>query len=294
MSNGVNTLRGWLNVLVIINILFLIYIWGKQLITDQQSLNIVLEMTSYTVMVITNIVGIVYLVRNLRLGIYILFIIPLLLSLLSFVFIGYIPSYMYISFFLAVITFIGMLIKIAGKSVWEQMKAGVDWKHFRHIYQLSFILLFLTVGYGGYVYYELSENSMGDKPALGRSEVLNETEVEKSLKALDRITITLGQISEIEKVIVNVPPKYEARIMALRHILAGHIVSNSHDIKAFKMAYTLRRNALSQAQQEVLDWFFRQNEEVVRIWQESDGCESIDVFQKRLKRIIKEKKIREL
>lgn len=294
MSNGVNTLRGWLNVLVIINILFLIYIWGKQLITDQQSLNIVLEMTSYTVMVITNIVGIVYLVRNLRLGIYILFIIPLLLSLLSFVFIGYIPSYMYISFFLAVITFIGMLIKIAGKSVWEQMKAGVDWKHFRHIYQLSFILLFLTVGYGGYVYYELSENSMGDKLALGRSEVLNETEVEKSLKALDRITITLGQISEIEKVIVNVPPKYEARIMALRHILAGHIVSNSHDIKAFKMAYTLRRNALSQVQQEVLDWFFRQNEEVVRIWQESDGCESIDVFQKRLKRIIKEKKIREL
>lgn len=295
-SNGRNSiLRGWLNLLVVIYILFLIVGWGYYLMTLEKGLDMALEISLCSVMCMLNFVGIVYLSRNLKLGLYILLIAPALMALLFIGLTGAVSLPMCISFALAVMTLIPLFLKKKGRSSWSQMKDGMDLAHFKHIYQLSTFLILLSAGYGGYAYYTMADKKTDTEyPFPDAGEALSDSEVQKSLKALDRTTITLGQISEIEKVIMNIPPEYEVRIMALRHILAGHITADEHDVESFKIAYTLRKGALSEEQQHVLDWFFRQNKSVMELWESSGSSASLAVFQNRLKKLIKERKMTEL
>jgi hypothetical protein len=170
------------------------------------------------------------------------------------------------------------------------MNDGIDIVHFKHIYQLSTVLILLALGYGIYSSIE-SKGKTSDE--IYDDHLYDEANQEELLKELDKTTITLSNISKIEKRIKELPPEYEARIMALRHILVGHIVPNTHDVEAFKMAYFLRKDAMSKDQQEILDWFFRQHNDVMEIWRTSDGCSNLAIFQEYIKDIIKKRKLTE-
>ena len=283
-------LKGWLNVCVIINVIYIIYLWGNLIIAGQLSSNQSLETSLCTIMCITNIVGIVYLSRNLRFGVYILYLVPIIILFIEVFLIDDISISIYLSLLLSILTNLLLCLKSENKTIWSQMSDGIDLVHFKHIYQLSTVLILLALGYGIYS----SIESRGKIPnEIYDDHLYDEANQEELLKELDKTTITLSNISKIEKRIKELPPEYEARIMALRHILAGHIVPNTHDTEAFKMAYFLRKDAMSKEQQEILDWFFRQHNDVMEIWRTSDGCSNFATFQEYIKDIIKKRKLTE-
>lgn len=283
-------LKGWLTVYIIINVICIIYLWSNFLTVGLQTPNLSLETSLCTVTCITNIVGIVYLSRNLRFGIYILFLVPIIVLAVQSFLIGNVSIPIYIYILLSVFTAMLLCLKSNNKIIWAQMNDGIDIKHFKHIYQLSIFFIVVVVGWGIYNYSTFKDSSNED---LYDEELLSAMTQEEVLRELDKKTITLGKISKIEKVVKEFSPECEARIMALRHILAGHIVPNIHDIDAFKMAYFLRKDAMSKEQQEILDWFFRQHNDVMEVWKTSDGCSDLASFQKYIKDIIKNRKITE-
>ena len=282
-------LKGWLNVYVIINIIYFIYLWGYFFIAGKLSANLSLETSLCAVLCITNIIGIVYLKRSFRTGVYFLFLVPITILLTQFCLIDNISISIYISLLLSIITSLLLFIKNGDSTTWAQMNKGFDIMHFKHIYQLTSIIILIILGYGVYNYIVLKDNSSNNEAY--DEDLLNKYSSEELLRELDMPTITLRKISKIEKIIREIPPEYEARIMALRHILSGHIVANSHDIKAFKMAYFLRKDALSKEQQEILDWFFRQHNDVKEIWRTSDGCNNLASFREYIKAAIKKRKL---
>lgn len=283
-------LKGWLNVYVIINVIYIIYLWGSLIIAGQLSSNQSLETSLCTIMCITNIVGIVYLSRNLRFGVYILYLVPIIILLFEVFLIDEISISIYLFLILSILTSLLLCLKSENRIIWSQMNNGIDIVHFKHIYQLSTVLILLALGYGIYSSIE-SKGKTSDK--IYDDHLYDEANQEELLKELDKTTITLSNISKIEKRIKELPPEYEARIMALRHILAGHIIPNTHDIEAFKMAYFLRKDAMSKKQQEILDWFFRQHNDVMEIWRTSNGCSNLATFQEYIKDIIKKRKLTE-
>lgn len=283
-------LKGWLNVYVIINVIYIIYLWGSLIIAGKLSSIQSLETSLCTIMCITNIVGIVYLSRSLRFGVYILYLVPIIILVIEVFLIDDISISIYLSLLLSILTNLLLCLKSENRTIWSQMNDGIDIVHFKHIYQLSTVLILLSLGYGIY-------SSIGIKgktsDEIYDDHLYDEANQEELLKELDKTTITLSNISKIEKRIKELPPEYEARIMALRHILAGHIVPNTHDVEAFKMAYFLRKDAMSKDQQEILDWFFRQHNDVMEIWRTSDGCSNLAIFQEYIKDIIKKRKLTE-
>lgn len=284
-------LNGWLKVYTLINVIFLIYLWGYYLIGGLQSPNLSIETSLCTILCITNIVGIIYLTRNLRLGVYILLFVPIVILLIQFIIIDKISISIYSSILLSIITCLLLFFKSGNSSIWSQMKDGVDIKHFRHIHQLSTILILIVTSYGIYNYVTLTDNFSGKE--MYNEDLPDNATMEELLRELDKPTITLGKVSKIEKRVKELPPEYEARIMALRHILAGHIVPNNHNTQSFKMAYFLRKDAMSKEQQDILDWFFRQDNDVMEIWRTSDGCSNLATFKEYIKDIIVKRKLTE-
>lgn len=284
-------LKWWFNIYIIINVLYIIYLWVNTLIVRQHSANLSLETSLCTIMCITNIIGVVYLSRNLRFGIYLLLGTPIVILLSQIFLIKEVSIAVYFSISLSIITRLLLCIKSNNRTFWSQMKKGVDIIHFKHIYQLSTILIVIVVCYGTYSY--ITKKDSIPIKYIEKENLLNGRSKEELLQKLNKANITLNEISEIEKLVTEIPYEYEARIMALRHILAAHIVSNIHDIKAFRSAYFLRKNAMSKEQQEVLDWFFRQSNEVFEIWETFGGCDNLVTFQKSIKEIIEKRNITE-
>ena len=118
---------------------------------------------------------------------------------------------------------------------------------------------------------------------------------EDLLKELDEASISLAQIAAIEKRVSNIPKEQQIRIKALRHILVGYIVQPSPDLNAFKDAYYFRKDDLSNKQQEVLEWFFMQQQDVRQMWESVGmGAMSFADFQQKVRTKMKERNLTEL
>ena len=287
-------LRYWLLFLSITCVLYTLFLWGAYgLSIGAYGLT---NVSLYTVMCIVNVVGIVYVFRGLRFGIYLSFACSLLFLLTSIFVPGVDGMPIYVSLAAIILTMIGLLSHKNGKCLWAQMKEGIDILHFRHIYQLSVFLIIVICGYWIYIYVAGDIQMQSDKSvAVVRiSNPITQQERQQLLKELNLARITLGELAQIEEKMPDISSDYKARIMGLRHILAGHICSDIHDVKAFEMAYKLRKDALSQEQQSVLDWFFRQTSEVRFIWQESKGVSDLATFQRELRKVMKKREIKEL
>lgn len=281
----------WLKIYAAISILYVIYLWGNFLFVELQSTFQLWEISLCTIVGIINIVGIVYILRNLQFGVFLLLFSNLIIFLLQLFLTENVPIFIWISLFFVIIIFLLLFLKSNGRTIWAQMNKGIDISHFKHIYQLSTLLILMTLCYGGYNYLALRNGK--ESKNVSEEDVSNKIDKEELLKKLDNVDITLEEISRIENVIKDLPLEYEARIMALKHILAGHIVPDTHDIEAFRMAYFLRKDAMAKEQQEVLDWFFRQHSDVMRVWENSNGCNSIALFQEYIRDIIRTRKITE-
>lgn len=186
---------------------------------------------------------------------------------------------------LVVLIFIIKDVKV-GKSCWVQMSNGTDIKHFRHIYQLTAILLLITVGLMFYL------------PTIKA----NKTSVEKlestfsaraiSYELLDSANVTLDEVISIESMIDSIPThlqlKYNKRIFALKHILLSGIMAKEHDANNLLNISKIHLGEYSDSQQDILDWYNELPKESQLKWNECPPVDNLYDFKVKLNKFIKE------
>lgn len=277
-----------LKFILIFCLLFPLILWGQYWGNENHSPNIFYELIQFSFIVIIAILGAVYVLRGFRLGVFLLTVVQCLTLVKTFLYQSKVDYVYWILFLLSFLFFLIFIIRIiAVKEGWKKMKNGADLKHFRHIYQLTFIFVFILLSSTAYVFF-MERGSLEDAGAKREHSVSKE-----SIHDLDDIAITLNDISYIEQHTPNLSFEQESRIMALRHLLAGHIVSSKHDFKAFRAAYQMRKEALSEEQKEVLDWFFRQHSDAHNLWERTTNVSSIADLKREMKKMMHDRGIKE-
>lgn len=294
-KNGLNiSIQLILKFILIFCLLSPIILWGQYWGNENHSSNMFYELVQYSFIDIFGILGAVYVLRSLRLGVFLL--IPVLCLALIKIFLyqsGF--DYVYWTLFILVaLFFLGFMISImVVKDKWKGMGKGLDLKHFRHIYQLTCIFVFILLLSTVYVFLKEPSLLTDQKEEKVHSDFNTEDAFNERVHDLGDIEISLKDISYIEKHTPDLSFEQKERIMALRHLLAGHIVASNHDLKAFRNAYQLRKNDLSKEQQEVLDWFFRQHSEAHNLWKDMTSVSTIADLKRNVSKIMRDRKIKE-
>ena len=294
-KNGLNiSIQLILKFILIFCLLSPIILWGQYWGNENHSSNMFYELVQYSFIDIFGILGAVYVLRSLRLGVFLL--IPVLCLALIKIFLyqsGF--DYVYWTLFILVaLFFLGFMISImVVKDKWKGMGKGLDLKHFRHIYQLTCIFVFILLLSTVYVFLKEPSLLTDLKEEKVHSDFNTEDAFNERVHDLGDIEISLKDISYIEKHTPDLSFEQKERIMALRHLLAGHIVASNHDLKAFRNAYQLRKNDLSKEQQEVLDWFFRQHSEAHNLWKDMTSVSTIADLKRNVSKIMRDRKIKE-
>lgn len=272
-----------------------VILWVQYWWNENHSSSMFYELILYSFIDIIGILGAVYALRNLRLGVFLL--IPVLFWALIKIFLyqsgfGYVYWTLFILsalFFLAFMTSI-----IAVKDKWKGMGKGLDLKHFRHIYQLTVIFVIILLLSTAYVFLKEPGLLANQKKEKVHSDFnVEDASNNERVHDLGDIEISLKDISYIEQHTPDLSFEQKARIMALRHLLAGHIVASNHDLKAFRDAYQLRRDDLSKEQQEVLDWFFRQHSDAHNLWKDMTNVSTIADLKRNVSKVMRDRKIKE-
>lgn len=294
-KNGLNiSIQLILKFILIFCLLAPVILWVQYWWNENHSSNVFYELVQYSFIDIIGILGAVYALRSLQFGVFLL--IPVFCLSLVKIFLyqsGF--DYVYWTLFILVaLFFLGFMISImVVKDKWKGMGKGLDLKHFRHIYQLTCTFVFILLLSTAYVFLKEPGSLAEQKEVKVHSDFNKEDLSNERVHDLDDIEITLKDISYIEQHTPNLSFEQKARIMALRHLLAGHIVASNHDLKAFRNAYQLRRNDLSKEQQEVLDWFFRQHSDAHNLWKDMTSVSTIADLKRNVSKIMRDRKIKE-
>ena len=269
----------WLNLLFIIYVTSIMLAW----IIGYNKGNLV-DLFLLTFVCIISAVGFFYAGKKYRLGIY-LPLVVLLLILGGTIGVEYLnKGGVYVSIILLLLTWGQLLfIKRDDKSLWMNMKKLPDRGLTKLIGSIAVLGIVFLFGIKGYAYIQ-HDNVI--KPN-------NELVENVSIEMLDKASVTLKQISVIEKTITDISTNNALRIMALKHILSGHLIVDNHNLESFRNTYFLRKDDLSKEQQDVLDWFFRQHSDVQKLWEFTGSSNSIEAFQEQIKRMMKERNMAE-
>lgn len=283
-----------LKLILVFCLLSPIILWVQYWWNENHSSNMFYELIQYSFIDIFGILGAVYILRSLQFGVFLL--IPVLcLSLLKIFLYQSGFDYVYWTLFILVALFfldfmIGIMVV---KDKWKGMGKGLDLKHFRHIYQLTCTFVFILLLSTAYVFLKEPGSLAEQKEEKVHSDFNKEDVSNERVHDLGDIEISLKDISYIEQHTPDLSFEQKERIMALRHLLAGHIVASNHDLKAFRNAYQLRRNDLSKEQQEVLDWFFRQHSDAHNLWKGMVSVSTIADLKRNMSKMMRDRNIKE-
>lgn len=172
--------------------------------------------------------------------------------------------------------------KKVGRNCWSQMSGGADVKHFRHIYQLTSVLLLIV---GGLMLFlpatktlHYSSNTSKEKPILADREI--------SYELLDSANVTLDEIISIESMIDSIPVdlqlKYNKRIFALKHLLLSGIMTKEHDAKDIINISKVHLGEFSESQQQILDWYLGLSTETQQRWMDCPPVNNLRDFKQKL------------
>lgn len=281
-----------LKIILIFCLLSPIILWVQYWWNESHSSNMFYELVQYSFIDILGILGAVYVLRSLRFGVFLL--IPVFCLSLVKIFLyqsGF--DYVYWTLFILVALFFLISIMVV-KDKWKGMGKGLDLKHFRHIYQLTCTFVFILLLSTAYVFLKEPDLLADQKKEKVHSDFnAEDASNNERVHDLGDIEISLKDISYIEQHTPDLSFEQKARIMALRHLLAGHIVASNHDLKAFRDAYQLRRDDLSKEQQEVLDWFFRQHSDAHNLWKDMTNVSTIAGLKRNVSKVMRDRKIKE-
>lgn len=146
--------------------------------------------------------------------------------------------------------------KKMGKSSWKQMDNSFDLAHFRHIYQLStVIIIFIFVS----AYFVMPSNA---EPKL----VAEEDDI---VKVVDNVTpdrldspdVTIEEVVSFEKKYNEDTPvdrrdkQITKRIFALKHLLLSELMPDVHNRENLINICMVHAGSYSEQQQEIIDWY---------------------------------------
>lgn len=192
----------------------------------------------------------------------------------------YIP-FMITSVILLVLIVLLFMIKDAetGKNCWSQMSNGADIQHFRHIYQLTSVLLLVTVGLILYLPAAKPIETFNQKieaPILAYREI--------SYSLLDSANVTLDELVLIEPIIDSIPGnlqmKYNKRMLALKHLLLSGLMTQEHDAKDIINISRVHVGEFSESQQRILDWYLGLPNEVQQRWIDCPPVSNLTDFKR--------------
>lgn len=165
------------------------------------------------------------------------------------------------------------------------MSDGADIKHFRHIYQLTSVLLVIC---SGLIYYLPMTKSHG-MPIL-QSQMPVQSNRVISYELLDSANVTLDEVILIEPMIdsiqENLQLKYHKRVFALKHLLLSGIMAKEHDTKDIINISKVHFGEFSNSQQKILDWYLALPKESQQKWIECPTVNNLQDFKQKLTDII--------
>lgn len=173
-----------------------------------------------------------------------------------------------------------------GKNCWSQMSDGLDIKHFRHIYQLTSVLILTCVGLTYYL--SLTKSALPHKEKINYPEVAANRVLSYAL--LDSANVTLDEVIAIEPMIDSIPTnlqvKYNKRIFALKHLLLSGIMAKEHDASNIVNISKIHLGEYSESQQQILDWYLGLSDEGKQKWYDCPPVSNLSDFKLKLTEII--------
>lgn len=198
---------------------------------------------------------------------------------------------MYIPYIIMVL-YIGVLFallfqKVRGMSSWQQMDNSLDLNHFRHIYQLStIILLFIFVS----AYFVMPPNT---ETELAEDDDIENLVADVSQDRLDSPNVTIEEVVSFEKVynennaVGNRDSKITNRIFALKHLLLSGLMPDVHNRDNLVNICMIHAGAFSEEQQEIIDWYLALDVSQQAEWNVCDKVNTLSEFKETVQNKIK-------
>lgn len=276
---------------IVINILLFVISAAMMFITADAPDVYILGITGCTCLVAS--VGFQLLSRWQRLGFYVVIGIYLCASVILHLFFGdelssFIPgseSGELLPFaatgFVLILLLILLFVIRSGKerkNCWSQMSNGADTKHFRHIYQLTTVLLLIT---GGLTFYLASTKSDNLQDIASAEPKTVKREI--SYQLLDSANVTLDEVIAIENMMDSIPsdlqPVYKKRVFALKHLLLSGLMATEHDPNDIINIIKIHPGQFSESQQHILDWYLGLPGEIQKEWIYSPPVTNLQEFK---------------
>lgn len=194
--------------------------------------------------------------------------------------------------YIIMVLYVGILFallfrKVREKSSWKQMENGLDLAHFRHIYQLStVILIFIFVS----AYFVM--------PPDTETEFTEDDDIEKvvanvSQNRLDSPDVTIEEVVSFEKqynennTVGNRDNKITNRIFALKHLLLSGLMPDIHNRDNLVNICMIHAGSFSAEQQEIIDWYLGLDVSQQSEWNVCDKVNTLSEFKEIVQNKIK-------
>lgn len=213
-----------------------------------------------------NCVGVTLLMRWHKTGIFFSVIASLLSSITlsitcagwlnySFGELGFFIPYIVFAIYM-IILFMLLFVKIRGESLWQQMDFSFDIQHFRHIYQLSIVILCAIL----LISIIVMPPSIGNEEKFDIDEPVI-TKIDVTEKRLDCADITIEEVVAFESSyneshdVEQRDKRIIGRIFALKHLLLSGLMPDIHNRENLVNIFMIHVGNFSVKQQEIIDWY---------------------------------------
>ncbi len=178
-----------------------------------------------------------------------------------------------------------LFVKTKGKTAWQQMSAGFDYTHFRHIYQLSSVIIAVIITIA---ILEMPKQTEVD----AEDEILH---IIKNVppKRLDATDVTIEEVVSFEKqynesiAVNNRDQKITKRIFALKHLLLSGLMPEIHNRENLINICMVHAGEFSPEQQAIIDWYLALDISIQDEWNICNKARSISDFKSKIEERIK-------
>lgn len=200
--------------------------------------------------------------------------------------IGIFVPYFIFALYLLCLTLL-LFVKTKGRTAWQQMRVGFDYTHFRHIYQLSSVIIAVIVIIAIWEMPKQTEVNIDAEDEI--SQIIKDVPAER----LDAIDVTIEEVVSFEKqynesiAVNNRNKNITKRIFALKHLLLSGLMPEIHNRENLVNIYMVHAGEFSPEQQEILDWYLALDISIQEEWNVCEKATSIKDFKSKIEARIK-------
>ena len=180
-----------------------------------------------------------------------------------------------------------LFVRDKGKTAWQQMDSGFDYTHFRHIYQLSSVIIAIIVIIAILEMPKQPEVNVDAEDEI--SQIIRNVPAER----LDATDVTIEEVVSFEKqynesiAVNNRDKNITKRIFALKHLLLSGLMPEIHNRENLVNICMVHAGEFSPEQQEILDWYLALAISAQEEWNVCEKASSIKDFKSKIEARIK-------